>query len=60
MVNRNNYGSSRYLFHAAKAGVAAIQGDSDKVNKELDKSIEVLRRPPLSELGDAISDLFDR
>ena len=48
------------LFHAAKACVAAIQGDSDKVNKELDKSIEVLRRPPLSELGDAISDLFDR
>ena len=48
------------LFHAAKAGVAAIQGDSDKVNKELDKSIEVLRRPPLSELGDEISDLFDR
>lgn len=48
------------LFHVAKAGVAAIQGDSGKVNKELDKSIEVLRRPPLSELGDAISDWFDR
>ena len=48
------------LFRLAKAGVAALQGDSDKVSHELDNSIEALRRPPLSELGDEIMDLIDR
>ncbi len=47
------------LKHVVKGGIAAINGDSDKASKEIDKSIESLRRPPLSELGDAIDDLFD-
>ena len=47
------------LFHLVKVGVAAVSGDSDKVSHELGKSIESLRRPPLSELGEAITDLFD-
>ena len=47
------------LFHLIKVGVAAISGDSDKVSKELDKSIESLRRPPFSELGEKLSDLND-
>ena len=47
------------ILRMTKAGIAAIQGDSEKVNKELDKAIEALRRPPLCETIDAISDLFD-
>lgn len=47
------------IFRMAKAGIAAIQGESGKVNEELDKAIEALRRPPLCETTDAISDLFD-
>lgn len=54
-----NMGLTGCLFHLVKVGVAAISGDSDKVSHELDKSIESLRRPPLSELGEAITDLFD-
>ena len=47
------------LRHVVKSGIAAINGDSEKAGKEIDRSIESLRRPPLSELGDAIDDLFD-
>lgn len=36
-----------------------INGDSTESSKELDKAIESLRRPPLSELGDTLSDLED-
>ena len=47
------------LFRLAEAGIAALQGDSDKASKKLDKAVEAIKRPPLSELGDAISDLGD-
>ena len=47
------------LFRCSKAAFYAIKGDSDQVNKGLDKGIEALRRPPMSELGDALLELFD-
>ena len=47
------------LFRMTKAGIAALQGDSDKVAEELDKADRALKRPPLCETGDALSDLFD-
>ena len=47
------------LFRMTKAGIAVLQDESEKANEELDKAIESLRRPPLCETIDAISDLFD-
>jgi len=47
------------LYRLVKAGVAALDGDSVKVNHELDKGVEALRRPSLCEIGEDVLDWFD-
>lgn len=41
------------LFRLAEAGIAGVQGDSDKVREKIDKAVEAIKRPPLSELSDS-------
>ena len=47
------------IIHLGLAGIKALLGDSDDAYEEIDKANEALKRPPLSETGEALSDLFD-
>lgn len=47
------------LLHLGLAGVKALFGDSDGAYEELDNASDALRRPPLAETGEAISELWD-
>lgn len=47
------------LLHLVLAGGKALFGDSDEAYEEIDKASDALKRPPLAETGEAISDLLD-
>lgn len=47
------------LFHLCIAAIKAIAGNSDEAYDQIDKANDALRKPPLTETGEALSDLFD-